>query len=268
MDLISFNDPWEAVQAADAARGPGSEPDHPGGPLYVPPPAASSFSGYTTDSEHVRPPPLHVQPPQQQWATPPQWFNQQQPWYPPPQQQLVVNVQLPPFWTDRPMAWFATVEARFRLNHVEGEQLKFDLLVNALPVDVVAAAIDIVERPPAEFPYTALKHRLLSANELTDYQKISRLLKMEPLGGRRPSELLTAMLDSCPRGQETNIFFTHLFLERLPAELRIMLGAAGTAATPANSPAELAQLQSGLCFFHWRFGDKAKNCKAPCNWGN
>ena len=47
---------------------------------------------------------------------------------------------------------------------------------------------------------------------------------MEPLGGRRPSELLAAMLDLCPRGQESNIFFTHLFLERLPAELRIMLG--------------------------------------------
>ena len=47
---------------------------------------------------------------------------------------------------------------------------------------------------------------------------------MEPLGARRPSELLAAMLEACPRGQETNIFFTHLFLCRLPAELRIMLG--------------------------------------------
>ena len=31
------------------------------------------------------------------------------------------------------------------------------------------------------------------------------------------------MLETSPRGQETNIFFTHLFLCRLPAELRIML---------------------------------------------
>ena len=47
---------------------------------------------------------------------------------------------------------------------------------------------------------------------------------MEPLGARRPSELLATMLEACSRGQETNIFFTHLFLCRLPAELRIMLG--------------------------------------------
>jgi hypothetical protein len=46
---------------------------------------------------------------------------------------------------------------------------------------------------------------------------------MEPLGGRKPSELLAALLELCPRGHKTSIFFTHLFLERLPAELRIML---------------------------------------------
>jgi hypothetical protein len=46
---------------------------------------------------------------------------------------------------------------------------------------------------------------------------------MEPLGERKPSKLLASMLELCPRGHETSIFFTHLFLERLPAELRITL---------------------------------------------
>ena len=142
----------------------------------------------------------------------------------PPPAPRVINLQLPPFWAERPLSWFATVEARFRLNHIIDEQVKFDLLVNALPEASSSLAVDVIERPPAAYPYTALKHRLLSAHELTDYQKIARLHKMEPLGGRRPSELLAAMLDLCPRGQESNIFFTHLFLERLPAELRIMLG--------------------------------------------
>ena len=65
---------------------------------------------------------------------------------------------------------------------------------------------------------------MLEAYQLTDYQKVNQLLKMESLGARRPSELLVAMLETCPHGQETNIFFTHLFLCRLPAELCIMLG--------------------------------------------
>jgi hypothetical protein len=31
-------------------------------------------------------------------------------------------------------------------------------------------------------------------------------------------------------------------------------------------PAALARNSSGLCIFHWRFGDKAHNCVTPCSW--
>jgi len=246
------------------------------------------------------------------------------------------NITLPPFYADRPISWFAMAEGRFRLNNVWSEQNKFDLLINALPKESTSLVIDIIENPPATEPYAALKQRLLSAHQLTDYQKIAKLLKMEPLGGRRPSELLAAMMELCPRGQERNIFFTHLFLERLPAELRILLGeddhqdprpladkadqlwalhggkfaavaavepvepaqvaavssrgagrgkrgrggpgrqravavadgALQAAAKPATAPRDLAQLESGLCFYHWTYGDKALQCRAPCNWGN
>jgi hypothetical protein len=34
------------------------------------------------------------------------------------------------------------------------------------------------------------------------------------------------------------------------------------------TPSDLARVKSGLCFFHWMFADKAKNCVAPCTWGN
>ena len=60
--------------------------------------------------------------------------------------------------------------------------------------------------------------------QLTDYQKVDQLLKMGDLGASRSLELLAAMLELCPPGQETSLFFTHLFLCRLPSELRIMLG--------------------------------------------
>jgi len=246
-------------------------------------------------------------------------------------------VSLPPFWSDKPLTWFGMVEARFRLHGITEEQYKYDLLANSLTKESSSLAVDIIENPPLSYPYTTLKQRLLSAHQLTDYQKIAQLLKMGPLGGRRPSELLAAMLELCPRGEERNIFFTHLFLERLPAELRIMLGendredvraladkadqlwalhggrvhqiaaveaselgsstvaavaakgkgkggqksqdkahappagpagAPPPAAAPRNSPSDLAQLQSGLCFYHWRFGEKATKCKTPCIWGN
>ena len=64
---------------------------------------------------------------------------------------------------------------------------------------------------------------MLEAHQLTDYQKVDQLLKMKALGAWHPSELLTAMLETCPHHQETNIFFTHLFWCQRPAKLCIML---------------------------------------------
>jgi len=335
--MESYNNPFDLIEfearSGAAGRGPGSVLGHPGGPLNVPLPPTSSYaySSYGSHQEELR---ADVLPPQQQYGQPPQYVQPPQ-FYPPPPPR-VINVQLPPFWTERPLSWFSTVEARFRLHHIVEEQVKFDLLVTALPQSVAAAVVDVIDRPPIEYPYTALKHRLLEAHELSDYQKLEMLFKMGPLGGRRPSELLTAMLEYCPRGEECNTFFTHLFLQRLPAELRILLGeddhrdprplaakadqlwavngarsahiaavaeepaqvaavakkqaakggkkrvsgrgrpttaagaagAAQSAVPPANTPMELSQLQSGLCYKHWRFGEAAPSCQASCNWGN
>lgn len=248
------------------------------------------------------------------------------------------NLKLPSFWPDKPASWFALAESRFRLHAVVREQPRFDLLVSSLTKEVVSLVLDIVEFPPDHMPYTALKQRLLASHQLTDYQRIARLHKMEPMGGRKPSELLSAMLELCPRGQEANMFFTHLFLERLPAELRIMLGEddhqdprtlaekadklyalhgfrsssvasvdlleeepsqiaavasrggrgggqrgrgsgrgggrggqqkpAATPATHTPKPMELARIQSGLCYYHFKFGSTSQNCTPPCTWGN
>jgi hypothetical protein len=134
------------------------------------------------------------------------------------------GLRLPTFWVDKPASWFITAESRFRLHGINQEQTRYDFLVAALSKEAVSLVLDIVENPPGHHPYSALKERLLELHQLNDYQRVVLLLRMEQLGGRKPSELLAAMLEICPRGHESSIFFTHLFLERLPAELRIMLG--------------------------------------------
>jgi hypothetical protein len=35
-----------------------------------------------------------------------------------------------------------------------------------------------------------------------------------------------------------------------------------------TAPGTLARFSTGLCHFHWSFGDKAKKCETPCSWGN
>ncbi len=31
-------------------------------------------------------------------------------------------------------------------------------------------------------------------------------------------------------------------------------------------PTSLSRMQSGLCFYHWNFGDKASKCDGLCSW--
>jgi hypothetical protein len=35
-----------------------------------------------------------------------------------------------------------------------------------------------------------------------------------------------------------------------------------------TAPGTLARFSTGLCHFHWSFGNKAKKCETPCSWGN
>ena len=243
------------------------------------------------------------------------------------------SIVLPPFWTDNATGWFAMAESRFRIRRLYDEWDRYDNLVSALTADSIRLVLDVVTNPPEEDPYTFLKERLLGSHQLTDYQRIERLIAMDALGDRKPSQLLAQMLEVCPAGEERSKFFAFHFLQRLPQELRIMLGednheevhqlavkadrlwaihghrlhgsvaavtpledplavnavrsgrggkvlrgrgrgrgsppARGGGSAPAAAgvaPAALARDSTGLCFYHWNFGEKAIKCEAQCSW--
>jgi hypothetical protein len=91
------------------------------------------------------------------------------------------------------------------------------------PHESLRQVADIVEAPPAETPYVAIKQRLMAAHQLTSFQRAEKLFAMPALGSRKPSELMAAMLEICPRGEEKTDLFACLFLQRLPREIRILL---------------------------------------------
>jgi hypothetical protein len=64
----------------------------------------------------------------------------------------------------------------------------------------------------------------MSSHELTLVQRAEKVMQMPDLGGQKPSQLLAAMLEWCPRGEEGSPFFVAAFLRRLPNELRVLLG--------------------------------------------
>jgi hypothetical protein len=133
------------------------------------------------------------------------------------------SLRLPLFWAENSEAWFGIAESRFRLRNIENEQVKFDLVVNALPKECLRTVLDLVTNPPEEDAFEAIKERLSEHHNLTEFQHVEKIHAMEVLGGRKPSELLHEMLELCPTGHEASSFFLFLFLQCLPSFLRIML---------------------------------------------
>ena len=248
---------------------------------------------------------------------------------PPPISTAAMAVKLPAFWPDAPVAWFAAAEAQFTLRRLTSQVDKFCLLTSALDKDSLKKVIHLVTAPSQDTPYTDLKEALLISHHLTDFQKVEMLLAMDSLGGRKPSQMLADMLEVCPAGQQNNIIFVGLFLQRLPRELRILLSHENhadvralaakadthmayngrqshdvVAAVPeeveivaaigtknqrgkfkrpppipqrpqqhgrstqqsSKPPVVMAQQSTGLCYYHWTYGEKANSCKSPCTW--
>jgi hypothetical protein len=115
-------------------------------------------------------------------------------------------------------------ESRFRVRRIYDEWDRYDNLVSSLTADSIRLVLDVVTNPPEDEPYTFLKDRLLGTHQLTDNQRIEQLIAVGALGDRKPSQLLAQMLELCPAGEERSKFFAFHFLQRLPQELRIMLG--------------------------------------------
>jgi hypothetical protein len=134
------------------------------------------------------------------------------------------DIKLPDFWAHAPALWFSRAECIFTLRHVEDEVTKYCSVVACLPHDVLRQVADLLDISKLVTPYQQLKERLMSAHELTPIQRAERVMQMPDLGGQKPSQLLAAMLEWCPRGEETSSFFIAAFLRRLPNELRILLG--------------------------------------------
>jgi hypothetical protein len=126
----------------------------------------------------------------------------------PPNNHTDCQVCLPTFWAQAPVMWFAQAECLFELQGVTCQ------VVASLTHEFMRRVSDPVEQRPDQDPYELMKARLLTALQLTDYQRADKLFELPGLGARKPSELMSQMLEICPRGEERSHLFTCLFLRR------------------------------------------------------
>jgi hypothetical protein len=196
------------------------------------------------------------------------------------------SVKLPPFWASDPEVWFLQVEAQFQTRNpaITVDLTKYNYVVGALDNTTASEVRAIIRNPPANNKYDGIKAALIAAYGRTQAQKDLELLTMGDLGDRRPTALLRYI-----RGLSTdpNTIYKALFLSKLPVDVRKVLAAspttdleelakeadrimdAGTQASHFVSAVSSSKSSSSkssspndqsLCYFHSRFGEKARNC--------
>jgi hypothetical protein len=129
--------------------------------------------------------------------------------------------RLPPFWSNSPAAWFRTIEAQFIVRAITDPVDHYYVVMAALWEQQSELVSNILDEEPSAESYQLLKAALLSSHSLTPYQMVDKLVNLEALGGRKPSELMAAMQKLQPPKDEH--FFVYHFLQRLPKEVCILL---------------------------------------------
>lgn len=202
-----------------------------------------------------------------------------------------VSVKLPDFWPRSPSTWFAQVEAQFALGHITTDDTKFYHVVAKLDQTTAIKITDLLNNPPETDKYKALKDRLTESHSRTPLERAEALLDVHVLGDRRPSELMDELIALAGTDIRTDCpLFSAIFLRTLPPSVRQHLTVDGKLGDPRAmakradhlhraAPEQCSTVSrismphttkpkkpTGLCFFHQRWGAKAKKCKQPCSY--
>ena len=133
-----------------------------------------------------------------------------------------VALKLPTFWTSQPQVWFSQAEAQFAIKNITAQTTKYYYVVAALDQQAAGRLVDILAVAPTGECYSELKARLLSTYGLGRQERAAKLLHMNGLGDRKPSELMDQML-SLLGGDHSCLLFEQLYLEQLPEDIRLQV---------------------------------------------
>ena len=192
--------------------------------------------------------------------------------------------QLPAFWRDDAEGWFQNCEAQFVIKGIKDPMTKYYYCLAKLDSDIARRVRDIVRAPTDSGTYDRLRNRLCLAYELTDDQRVDKMLTTSALGDRKPTELMAELLELCPREAEATTFIKRIFIRALPPSVGSALSQApdmlpiplAEAADKAwhYSCMQAAQVNAlttsarggaaQLCYWHKKWGDQARRCNKTC----
>ena len=143
-----------------------------------------------------------------------------------------LSVKLPPFWPSDPQLWFAQVEAQFVTRGITVEATKFGYVVGSLDHRYAQEVRDLLITPPPDRPYTVLKRQLVERLQASAHRRVRQLLHDEQLGDRKPTQFLRHLQHLQGDAAIDQSILAELFLQRLPANVRMVTRRAGQARRP------------------------------------
>ncbi|XP_064478267.1 uncharacterized protein LOC135391764 [Ornithodoros turicata] len=155
-----------------------------------------------------------------------------------PSVEETLSLRLPPYWAHDPQLWFAQADAQFCARNISSQITKYGYVLGALPADTAAEIRDIILQPPLDEPYDTLKTELIARTTMSSQRRLQQLLTNEELGDHKPTQLLRRMRALAGDATLDSTLLQELFLQRLPAEARRSLAAAGS--TSLDDLAKLA----------------------------
>ena len=188
-----------------------------------------------------------------------------------------VSLKLPTFWSAKPSLWFAQAEAQFNLRKISADATKYYHVVTVLDSSTAIRVSSILESPPEDGKYIALKRALIESYELTDSDRANMLLNIFSLGDQKPSELMANILSILGKNNPS-IFVRQIFLNALPTNIRMTLTNSEEtdlrklsfladkmyASIPISHEVHAATSDKQTCYYHNKFKDKANKCKPSC----
>jgi hypothetical protein len=137
-------------------------------------------------------------------------------------------VKVPTFWFDKPVLWFANLEAQFVIAGIVDDDTRFAYVLANLDSKAAETAEDVVTLPPAANKYLALKTTLISRLSASQEARFRTLLAREEIGDRTPSQFLRYMRGLAGPGFPDDLLRS-LWSSRLPLHHREILAVSSAA---------------------------------------
>ncbi|XP_025835838.1 uncharacterized protein LOC112906234 [Agrilus planipennis] len=135
-----------------------------------------------------------------------------------------VAFRVPSFIPADPELWFAMVESSFANAKVTTDATKFSCVIEALEPRYALEVRDIIVNKPERDAYEILKAELVKRLSTSQEQKTRRLLEMEELGDRKPSQFLRHLKGLAGSTVPESMLRT-LWFARIPTSMQAILAA-------------------------------------------